>query len=267
MPETGNNHISQNSLSIQADLNGFSFCVYDYAGNCVSLQHYDYTITDYNDLDDKIHAIFRRDSRLKQPYKKCSCLFLSEKSTLIPGALFNAQHLRTYLDFVAPLDDLDEIHFRQINTPNAMAIFAIPSPFAAAVNMYQPNVVFYHQCIPVIQLLQEQQAHNGVLLHLNANLASVALCAGGRMTLYNTFHVQAFTDVLYYVSFLLRQWQLLPQNTNIYLTGCLQDEDESLFRNYFSSVKKMQSSAISHAFGAGAGTKYQLLYSINACES
>jgi len=254
------------TLSIQANLNGFSFCVHDPVGNCLALQHYNYTVTDYNDLDDEIHNIFRRDDRLKQPYRKCSCLFLSEKSTLIPAALFDAQQLRTYLDFVAPLDELDEIHFRQIDMPDAMAVFAIPSPIAAAVNMYQPNTIFYHQCIPLIRLLHGQQPYNSVLLHLSPGLASVVLYAGGRLVLYNTFTVHAFTDALYYVNYVLQQWQLSPVTATIYLSGSLQDDDENLIHNYFPIVNKIHAAEISKVFGEKTGVEYQLLHSVNACE-
>ncbi len=233
----------------------------------MALQHYDYTIGDYNDLDNEVHAIFRRDDRLKQPYRKCACLFLSEKSTLVPSSLFNTQHLRSYLDFVAPLDELDEIHFRQINMPEAMAVFAIPSPMAAAVNMYQPNTVFHHQCIPIIHRLRELQPVNGLYLHLSSGLASVALYTGGRMVLYNTFGIHAFADAVYYVSYLLQQWQLLPAGTTIYLSGRLQDSDEILLRTYFPLAQKISASPIAKIFGERNSVEYQLLHSINTCES
>ncbi len=269
MPVTGNNHIArENILSIQADLNGFSFSVHDAAGNCLALQHYDYTINDYNDLDNEIHAIFRRDDRLKQSYRKCSCLFLSEKSTLIPSSLFNPQRLRSYLDFVAPLDELDEIHFRQLcSMPEATAVFAIPSPMAATVSMYQPNTIFHHQCIHIISRLRELQPANGLYLHLSSKLASVALYTGGRIELYNTFGIHAFADAIYYMSCLLQQWQLLPAGTTVYLSGRLQDSDESLLRTYFPSVQKISAASIAKAFGERNGIEYQLLHSINTCES
>ncbi len=267
MPETGNNYNTREcTLSIQADLNGFSFCVFDNNGNCHVLKQYAYSIADYNDLDNEVHKLFRQEKLLQQPYKKCYCLFISNKSTLIPAQLFDVQHLRTYLDFVAPLDELDEIHFRQLSVPDAIAVFAVPSPVAAAVHLYQPNTLFLHQSIPLIYLLDDIRPHNGIIVHLSQDITSITLYAGGRLVLNNTFNVHAFADTLYYLSYVLRQWELSPQNTPVYFTGKLSGTEEKLIQQYYPNVTRLKSKSIAFAFGMASGMDYHLLQQLSICE-
>ena len=267
MPETGNNlNTRECILSIQADLNGFSFCVFDKTGNCRVLKQYTYATADYNDLDNEIHKLFRQEELLKLTYKKCYCLFISNKSTLIPAQLFDVQHLRTYLDFVSPLDELDEIHFRQLPVPEAINVFAIPSPIAAIVHAYQPNSLFLHQSIPLIYLLHKMQLQDGVMLHLSSDISSIALYAGGRLALSNTFNVHAFADTLYYLSSILQQWHLSLEKTSIFLSGKLLEEDLMLLKKYYPKVTQLSSKSIALAFGQVAGKDYHLLQQLPVCE-
>lgn len=267
MPEIGNKrNTGDTTLSIQADLNGFSFCVFDNNEKCLKFKHYAYTTVDYNDLDNEVHNLFRQEELLRLPYKKCYCLFISNKSTLIPAQLFDVQHLRTYLDFVAPLDELDEIHFRQLPVPEAIDVFAVPSPVAAIVHTYQPNTLFLHQSIPLIRLLQAMQLQNGVVLHLSSDIASIALYAEGRLTLSNTFNVHTSADSLYYLSYVLQQWRLSPDNTPIFLSGKFSETDVKLFDKYYPKVTQLNSKAIAFAFGQAAGKDYHLLQQLPLCE-
>ncbi|MDR0296323.1 MAG: DUF3822 family protein [Prevotellaceae bacterium] len=267
MPETGNNHnIRESTLSIQADLNGFSFCVFDKNRNCCVLKQYTYTTADYNDLDNEVHKLFRQEELLRLAYKKCYCLFISNKSTLIPTHLFDVQHLRTYLDFVSPLDELDEIHFRQLPIPEAINVFAIPSPIAAIVHTYQPNSQFLHQSTPLIHLLHEMQLQDGVMLHLSSNISSVALYVEGRLALSNTFKVYDFADTFYYLSSIFQQWHLSPNNTPIFLSGKLSEAGIMLLEKYYPKVTQLSSKPITLAFGQSAGKDYHLLQQLPVCE-
>jgi hypothetical protein len=260
MPETEKNYnVGESVLSIQADLNGFAFCVFDDNGDCRVFKQYTYTAVDYNDLDKEVHKLFRQEALLQLPYKKCYCLFISNKSTLIPSQLFDIQHLRTYLEFVTPLDELDEIHFRQLPVAEAVNVFAMPGPVAAIVHKYQPNSLFLHHSIPLIHLLHERQLQDGCILHLSTDIASIALYAGGRFVLSNTFNIHTFADALYYLSYVIRQWHLSPESTPIFLSGKYTEADLVLFEKYYRKVSILSSKSIAQLSGQTAGKDYHLL--------
>jgi hypothetical protein len=257
---------AQYNLSIQTDLNGFCFYISHSNGNCLALKNYTYTAADYNELDHELHDIFEQEPLLKLSYKRCFCLFLSNKSTLIPTTLFAPEHLRTYLEFVVPLDELDEIHYKALPTLGATDVFTVPGPLANIVHMYHQQVEFFHQSIPLIRLLQEQQPQHGILLHLNHAQASLAVVSDGRLVLSNTFPIETFTDALYYMAYVSKQWKMDPANTTVYLSDNLHADDMKVLRRYYANIQILFHKGIAEALGRATGVEYQLLPQLCACE-
>jgi hypothetical protein len=257
----------QYNLSIQADLNGFYFYISNPAtGTCHALNKYAYTASDYNALDREIHNLFQQEPLLTQRYKKCFCLFISNKSILIPSSLFHPDHLRTYLEFVFPFDELDEIHYTPLPAFDAMNVFTIPGPLANLLYQYQTRVVFFNQHVPLIRLLAEQQPTDAILLHLSPAQTSFAVYAGGRFVFCNTFPVNTFTDTLYYSGYILKQWKLQPEHTTVYVSGILSDEHTALLQRYYPNVKVLCHNKLNCILGHGTGTEYQLLPMLSLCE-
>jgi hypothetical protein len=257
----------QCNLSIQADLNGFYFYISNPAsGKCYAFNKYTYTARDYNALDHEIHNLFQQEPLLTQRYKNCFCLFVSNKSILIPSSLFHPDHLRTYLEFVVPFDELDEIHYKPLPALDAVNVFTIPGPLANIVHMHQTRVVFFNQHVPLIHLLQKQKPHNAILLHLTHAQASFAVYAEGRLVLCNAFAVDSFTDAFYYLGYILKQWKLQPASTTVYLSGAVANDDATLLRRYYPTVRNLSHHEVSSISGQAAGMEFQLLPLLSVCE-
>jgi hypothetical protein len=257
----------QCNLSIQADLNGFYFYINDPAtGRCYAYNKYTYAADDYNALDNEIHNLFKQEPLLTQGYKSCFCMFMSNKSILIPSSLFHPDHLRTYLEFVVPFDELDEIHYKTLPAFDAVNVFTIPGPLANIIHAHQTRVVFFNQYIPLIHLLGEQQPHNAILLYLTPTQASFAVYAEGRFVLSNAFSVETFTDAFYYLGYILKQWKLYPASTTVYLSGTVSEDDISLLRRYYPDIRSLYPNDIAGISGRGAGMEFQLLPLLSLCE-
>jgi hypothetical protein len=255
------------NLSIQVDLNGFYFYISDATtGKCYAFNNYTYTARDYNALDHEIHNLFQQEPLLTQRYKKCFCLFISNKSMLIPSSLFHPDHLRTYLEFVVPFDELDEIHYKSLPALDAVNVFTIPGPLANIACMHQSRVVFFNQHIPLIHLLSEQHPHNAILMHLSHAQASFTVYAEGRFVLSNTFSAETFTDALYYLGYILKQWKLAPASTTVYVSGAVSNDDITLLQHYYPNIQSLYHSEIAGISGRSAGMEFQLLPLLGLCE-
>ncbi|MDR3183942.1 MAG: DUF3822 family protein [Prevotellaceae bacterium] len=257
---------AQYNLSIQADLNGFYFYISDADGRCQALHKYTYTAADYNALDHEMHNLFRQEPMLTQRYKNCFCLFMSNKSILIPTSLFDTGHLRTYMEFVVPFDELDEIHYTPLPALDAVNVFTIPGPLANILYQYQSRVVFLNQHAPLIRLLDEQQPVNAILLHLSPTQASFALYAGGRLVLCNAFPIDTFTDALYYSGYILKQWKLNPASSTVYVSGDISSDHTAVLQRYYPCVKTLYHNKVAGLLGHAAGTEFQLLPLLSLCE-
>jgi hypothetical protein len=254
-------------LSIQADLNGFYFYISNPdTGKCYAFDKYTYSAVDYNALDHEIHKLFQQEPLLTRRYKNCFCLFVSNKSILIPSTLFQPEHLRAYLEFVVPFDELDEIHYKPLPAFDAVSVFTIPGPLANILHSRQTRVAFFNQHIPLIHLLGQQQPHNAILLHLSATQASFAVYAEGRFVLSNTFPIATFTDALYYSGYILKQWKLQPESTTVYVSGAVSKDDTTLLLRYYPNVKNLYHKEISNIAGPDAGMEFQLLPLLSVCE-
>jgi hypothetical protein len=256
----------QYSLSIQADLNGFYFHLSDAHGRCQALHKHTYSAADYNALDHEIHNLFQQEPMLTQRYKNCFCLFLSNKSILIPSSLFHVDHLRTYLEFVVPFDELDEIHYTPLPALDAVNVFTIPGPLANILYQYQNRVVFFNQHVPLIRLLGEQHPYNAILLHLSATQASFAVHTGGRIVFCNTFPIETITDALYYSGYILKQWNLYPASATMYVSGNISDDNMDVLQRYYPNINILCHNDIACILGHATGTEFQLLPLLSLCE-
>ena len=256
----------QHNLSIQADLNGFYFYISDAHGRCQALHKHTYAAADYNALDHETHNLFQQEPVLMQRYKNCFCLFMSNKSILIPSSLFHTDHLRTYLEFVVPFDELDEIHYTPLPALDAVNVFTVPGPLANILYRYQNRVVFFNQHVPLIRLLSEQRPCNAILLYLSPTQASFAVYAGGRFVFCNTFPIETFTDALYYSGYILKQWNLCPASATMYVSGDLSGDNTALLRRYYLNVDVLCHNDIACTLGHAAGTEFQLLPLLSSCE-
>jgi hypothetical protein len=254
-------------LSIQADLNGFYFYISNpTTGKCFAFDKYTYAATDYNALDHEIHNLFQQEPLLTRRYKNCFCLFVSNKSILIPSSLFHPDHLRTYLEFVVPFDELDEIHYKPLPALDAVNVFTIPGPLANILHSHQTRVTFFNQYIPLIHLLGKQQPHNAVLLYLSLAQASFAVYAEGRFVLSNTFSITTFTDAIYYLGYILKQWKLQPASTTVYVSGGVSKDDVTLLHRYYPNIKNLYHKEIASISGTETGMELQLLPLLGLCE-
>ena len=255
-------------LSGQVDAEGLAFAVTDDAGAVKALRRlsYPHAVLSYDDEAKELTALFEQEPLLRQTYKSGTWAFLSNKATLIPATFADTAQLRTYLSYAALLDELDEIHYRTLPDLQAMLVFAVPSPQANVILKYQPGTRFVH---PHVQLLSQFNALEGndrLVLHLALSLADVELYRDNTLLLSNTYPFTAFTDVVYYLAFILQQYKLRTHYVTLYYMGAIQEEQHHLLHRYFRSVKSVYTAAAGLQVGEAAAVAYHSLLTLPQCE-
>ena len=222
------NTVGENAyhLSIQSDLNGFCFCVLDLDRKryvALQAQPFHPPVVDYNDLQKALERTLNSERLLNLNFSSVSCMYTSRSVTLIPNILVDKMLLKSFLEFNAPLNELDEVHSCPIPSLGAEAVFAIPSPLAAKLSSKYKNVKFYHQCVPMLSLLPEMFKHDehGELLSVNINngFADIALYARGGLKIYNTFELQTPADLVYFMLAVARQHKVNEKKMEVLLSG------------------------------------------------
>ncbi|MDR2937313.1 MAG: DUF3822 family protein [Prevotellaceae bacterium] len=207
-------------LSIQSNLNGLCFCVLDLETmQYVALQQLPFhsAVLDYNDLQHALHRTLSSEPLLNLCFASVACMYTSRSATLIPNILNDKKLLKHFLEFNAPLNELDEVHHRPILSLDAEAVFAIPSPLAAKFSSKYKNVKFFHQCVPMLSQLPK---HGELLaVNINSGFADIALYARGELKIYNTFALQAPSDLAYFMLAIARQHKVNEKKTGVLLSG------------------------------------------------
>ena len=261
-------------LSIQSDLNGLCFCVLNLDRKryvALHAQPFHPPVVDYNDLQKVLERKLGSEPLLNLSFRSVSCMYTSRSVTLIPNVLADKVLLKSFLEFNAPLNELDEVHSCPLPALGAEAVFAVPSPLAAKLTGKYKNVKFYHQCVPMLSLLPEVFKHDeqGELLSVNVNsgFADIALYARGGLKIYNTFELQTPADLVYFMLAVARQHKVNEKKAEVLLTGNISayaDEVAAYFPALVQ-VKPYTQLPLAASVQAAADHRFTHLFSLYEC--
>ncbi len=234
-------------LSIQADLSGFSFCILDIKKRIyLGLRSYTFEkIYSTEDYADKLTEVFKEDKLLDCQYKSGGFIYLSQKSTLIPEIFFDKENLKAYFEFNQSLNELDEIHFNFLAEINAYIIFAIPNYVVNEIIGRFENVKLFHQATPLIKIIfknKDIKEHERVYVNMNNKFIDIAVVAGNRLCLYNTFQFQNETDLLYFILYIYKQLNLDTRKNKLFISGEQSDNIKyyNALRKYITTVRYLE---------------------------
>ncbi len=260
-------------LSLQIDSEGFAYCLLDSRRKrYIVFQKYLYGKSgDIVSLVNKLEKHLEEDEILNASFKSSSCIYLTQKSTLVPNAFFDESKLKDYFEFNHPLDELDEIHFNLVPEIDASNVFAIPTYLANLLYNKFKGLKIYHQATPFIKsTLKDFRPSSSVHINLNPGFFDIIVKQGHQLKLYNTFLYQNDTDMLYYVLFIINQLKLNPET--IPLTICGEMSDRISYQESLSKyVPKMMflepaSPGFSNVFERLSKHKFFNLFYLFNCE-
>ena len=225
-------------LSIQADLNGFSFCILDIKKRTyIGLRHYQFEkVYSIDDYADRLTKIFKEDKLIGLRYKSSSYVYLTQKSILIPESFFDKSNLKTYFEFNQSLNELDEIHYNFLSEINAYNIFAIPNYIVNEIVSRIENINLFHQATPFIKIIVRRgidKDNKCVYVNMNNKFIDIAVAARNSLYLYNTFQFQNENDLLYFVLYIYKQLNLDTRRNKLIITG---EQSDNI--KYHNALKK-----------------------------
>ncbi len=229
-------------LSIQSTLDGFLFAILDPAGlKYLCLKRYRFDRTANPDQQyDLIKKILEQDPFLQRPYQGVSCIHNDTRSTLLPAALFDRDHLKLYFEFNHILNDLDELHYNYLKQADAYLIFPVYSDIA---NLYLKtwlNTGFFHQATPLIDALMSGENETGILAGINFNEDhfDIIVKKNRQLKYHNNFRFRSEEDLIYFILFVFDKLGLDQDITPVILSGEIDkfSDRPSLLKRYFRNL-------------------------------
>ena len=263
-------------LSIQAGLNGFSFCITCLSyGTVAAFRFYPYqNAVLQEDIVKKTSEILHRDELLQFSFSGISVIYISRHSTLIPNEFFKPDYLKKYLDFNQPLDELDEIHFNPLSVIGSKHVFAVPGYFSQLFANKFKNVRFYNQGASLIDYainsVTEEMELN-VFLQLNKEFFDIVVLFGRELLFYNTFLYVGPTDLVYFVLYVMKQLKIDNRNTGFFISGEMAGQEDlsnalSKFISYKNTIKLPTSVILSPLLSEIPVHKFISLLNLAKCE-
>ncbi|MCL2502020.1 MAG: DUF3822 family protein [Bacteroidales bacterium] len=225
-------------LSIQADLNGFSFAVLDdTTASCRMLHSYALpACSDYDELYTETAVWCKKFLPAQVPYVYAHCSFCAPSFTLVPNEVFVPEKAAQFLQSIHQINDLDEVSFYTLPELNAVCIYSIPNTLTSPILKAVKKTHFYSVAIPLIRIALSLPGHTRALFYYHNDHLYLGLMREQELLLCNAYEAPQANTALYFLFLSLHQWQLNPESILLYIAGQCSKSLIQLLSRYFPKI-------------------------------
>ncbi|MBO7372283.1 MAG: DUF3822 family protein [Bacteroidales bacterium] len=148
-----------------------------------------------------------------------------EKYTLVPKEFFNGDV--QLLSQVVGVSPSETVKYVELPSYEAVLLF-VPGDEG------KEPVIYDLLCD-----LQKIHDYNKVLFCIDASSLHLAIGAGDRLLLANSYEAKDFTTALYFIFAALNDFQINPRMTTLYYKGDLAYDNQELLFSYFKGVERL----------------------------
>jgi len=218
-------------LSIQFNLDGFSFCITNEVTN-ETVYFSEYIFEEKQITPEKlilkVEEIFKNDLQLQKDFSSVLVIHQNNLSTLVPNDYFIEDKLSEYLNFNIKTLATDFITFDDVNCINAKNIFV---PYVNINNyLFQNFGEFeykHHISVLIKNLINNTESkEKSVFVNVSKTNFDVIVLENDALLFSNTFSFETKEDFIYYILFTFEQLNLEVEKIALYFTGDIEKESE-----------------------------------------
>ena len=243
-----NNNISlktiiENKLSIQFNLDGFSFSVYNTTSNKeVYFHSYEFKNSQATpeNLLLKIKDIFKTDSQLQNDFLSVTVIHQNNLSVLVPNQFFSEKELASYLNFNIKKLAIDYIAFDTLEILDSKNIYV---PYVNINNyLFQNFGEFeykHHSTVLIEKLLKiKKTKEKKMFVNVSKSSLDITVIESGKLILFNTFSFDTTEDFIYYILFVAEQLNLNVNEFSLNFTGKI-DLEDAIYKITYKYIKNI----------------------------
>ena len=222
----------ETQLSIQINLDGFSFCIYKLPENeLIAFQRYKFTerASTPERLLRQIETIYDENNLLKYSFKAVKLIHQNELATLVPTLFFDKNNLKNYLNHSVKLLENDFISFEN---NNCMDVTSVYIPFVNINNfMFHQYGAFeyYHSFTQLLELLSKEDllsTEDKIFVQVNQHNFELLAFKNNQLKAINRFEFSTAEDFIYYILFVAEQFDMHTENFKLILLGDIEKQTE-----------------------------------------
>ena len=222
-----NNTLQKKSFSIHFFKNGFSFCT----PKSVDFSSHPNTITEF---ENSIRNFLGNINQKNVEY--FSIIFFHNPSALVPSVFFDKNKLDHYLSFYCKKPETEIIIYDELKKEDIINVYSIPKK---VYNMIEKldinfNILHYNSLLlnKVLNLCSSKKFSKQLFVHLHFDAMDLFLTKNNKLIFYNRFVVKNENDFMYYLFFVVEQFDLGPKDFEIFFLGRI-----DAFESYYDIVR------------------------------
>ncbi|HEX8514864.1 MAG TPA: DUF3822 family protein [Bacteroidia bacterium] len=231
-------------LILQAGTDGLLAAVLDRDKNkYIGFEYFSFQQIFSQELISDLYGIASNESSIiPLKYPSVSFSIVNNHSTLIPSALYDENHSRSYLSLGSAIQNDDLVLSDSIRNQDAVNVFAMPLSLKSKIDSVYPRVKYHHFSSSLIEgllALNRNQSKKRLYLHVQPSHFEAVIIDGKSLLYYNTFNYHTAEDFIYYTLFVCEQLHLNPETTETILIGEIERTSTifSLTQKYVRSLK------------------------------
>jgi hypothetical protein len=159
---------------------------------------------------------------LKGSFSGITFAYDSHRSTLVPEALYDADSMKSYIDFNHKTEPGDLVLSDQLKSMDTRNIYLFPGALRNLLTRFYPNVTLRHHSSSLLEslaMLYKNESKPKLVLHISLTHFEIIFFEGKHLRFYNTFRHQTTEDFIYYLLFVCEQLKLNPETLELVLIG------------------------------------------------
>jgi len=141
-------------VSIQLNLNGFSFCLKETGTGAISVfKNYPFRVSNENGLLKKVDHILKEEDLLAEPFAEVSVFADSKKFTLVPGKFFHPDLAAGFIEFNLGSLNHSKTGWNFMENNDLVLIYSFPEKLDDLLKGYFPNRTTIHLLCPLMNYL------------------------------------------------------------------------------------------------------------------
>lgn len=239
------NYLDNSHLSIQINLDGFSFCILNNdLKEITALYHFDYFENNLT-LDNiliNIQQIVLEEPLLQNKYQSVNITIKNKLNTFVPLELFEEQLVSNYLQYSTKVLSNDFITHDVLEKDQLVNVYI---PFVNITNFFLDQFGpfnYKHAGTVLVERLIDLNKDSDtikVYVHVSKNDFEIIVLKQQELILYNSFVLNTYEDFAYFILFIFEQLQLDRDVHNIILLGDI-DNQSNLYKLIYKYVRNIE---------------------------
>ncbi|PIF00563.1 MAG: hypothetical protein CR994_05715 [Maribacter sp.] len=220
-----------NKLSIQASLNGLSFCVLDTISKTITKsdrQFFERTQTPH-ELQGNLKALLEKHEIDRASFSEVIVVHSNGLFSFVPKPLFDEKELANYLKLNAKILATDHMAYDVLENYDMVNVYV---PFMN-INNYIFGLFgefeYKHNGTVLVEALLNSSGNTKepvCYTHVDGRQMSITVISQKKLLLHNSFTFTSKEDFIYYLLFTIEQLGLETETTKLKLFGSIEEDDE-----------------------------------------